>query len=187
MHEIKDSCVAALEWVANEGVLAQEPMQGIRFAINDCVLHADTIHRGGNQIIPAARRLLYACQLTASPRLLEPIYFVEITCPRHVVKGCYSSIMKRRGEILEEIPRERSNLVVVKAYLPVAESFGFDSALRSETGGEAFPMMIFHHWKLVEGDPLKEGSFANKIVKQIRQRKGLSESLPSLDDYLDKL
>ena len=187
MHEIKDSCVAALEWVANEGVLAQEPMQGIRFAINDCVLHADTIHRGGNQMIPAARRLLYACQLTASPRLLEPIYFVEITCPRHAVKGCYSSIMKRRGEVLEEVPRERSNLVVVKAYLPVAESFGFDSALRSETGGEAFPTMIFHHWKLVEGDPLKEGTFANKIVKQIRHRKGLPAQLPTLDDYLDKL
>ena len=81
VNEIKDSCVAALEWISNEGVLAQEPMQGIKFSLNDCVLHADTIHRSGNQMIPAARRLFYACQLTASPRLLEPIYFVEITCP----------------------------------------------------------------------------------------------------------
>jgi len=187
MGEIKDSCVAALEWISNEGIIAKEPMQGIKFSINDCLLHTDSIHRGGNQIIPAARRLFFACQLSASPRLLEPIYLVEITCPRHALKGCYNAIMKRRGDIIEEIPRERSNLVILKAYLPVAESFGFDAALRSETGGEAFPIMLFDHWKLVDGDPLQDGSYANTIVRQIRKRKGLPDTLPCLNDFLDKL
>jgi len=187
MNEIKDSCVAALEWTSKTGILAEEPLQGVRFSLTDSQLHADAIHRGGNQIIPAMRKWLFACQLTASPRLLEPIYFVEITCPRHSVKGCYSTLLKRRGVIQEEIPREQTNLVVVKAFLPVAESFGFTASLRAETGGEAFPTLSFHHWQLVDGDPLESGSPANVIVKQIRDRKGLPAEIPSLDNFLDKL
>ena len=53
-------------------------MRGIRFNIHDVTLHADAIHRGGGQIIPTARRVFYASQLTATPRLLEPVYLVEI-------------------------------------------------------------------------------------------------------------
>lgn len=53
-------------------------MRAIRFEIHDVTLHADAIHRGGGQIIPTARRVLYACQLSAQPRLMEPIYLVEI-------------------------------------------------------------------------------------------------------------
>ena len=53
-------------------------MRGVRFNIYDVTLHADAIHRGGGQIIPTARRCLYASILTAEPRLLEPVYLVEI-------------------------------------------------------------------------------------------------------------
>ncbi len=64
-----------------QGVLCEEHMRGIRFNIHDVTLHADAIHRGGGQIIPTARRVLYACALTAQPRLMEPVYLVEIQCP----------------------------------------------------------------------------------------------------------
>lgn len=53
-------------------------MRAIRFEIHDVTLHTDAIHRGGGQIIPTARRALYACELTAEPRLMEPVYLVEI-------------------------------------------------------------------------------------------------------------
>lgn len=53
-------------------------MRGVRFNIHDVTLHTDAIHRGGGQIIPTARRVLYACQLTANPTLMEPVYLVEI-------------------------------------------------------------------------------------------------------------
>lgn len=61
-----------------QGVLCEENMRAIRFDVHDVTLHADAIHRGGGQIIPTARRVLYAAQLTAQPRLMEPIYLVEI-------------------------------------------------------------------------------------------------------------
>lgn len=53
-------------------------MRAVRFDIHDVTLHTDAIHRGGGQIIPTARRVLYACELTAEPKLMEPVYLVEI-------------------------------------------------------------------------------------------------------------
>lgn len=65
-------------------------MRAVRFDIHDVTLHADAIHRGGGQIIPTARSVLYACQLTAQPRLMEPIYLVEIqVCVTAVVPNFY--------------------------------------------------------------------------------------------------
>lgn len=107
LNEIKDSVVAGFQWATKEvgslwrvscfksalnvfffpenptvfnpqGALCEENMRAIRFDIHDVTLHADAIHRGGGQIIPTARRVLYACQLTAQPRLMEPVYLVEI-------------------------------------------------------------------------------------------------------------
>ena len=78
LNEIKDSCIAGFQWATKEGVLCDENMRGVQFNIHDVTLHADAIHRGGDQIIPTMRRCLYACVLTAEPRLLEPVYLVEI-------------------------------------------------------------------------------------------------------------
>jgi len=77
-------------------------MRGIRFNIYDVTLHADAIHRGGGQIIPTARRCLYACQLTASPRMMEPVYLCEIQCPENAVGGIYGVLNRRRGVVFEE-------------------------------------------------------------------------------------
>ena len=99
-------------------------MRGVRFDIHDVTLHADAIHRGGGQIIPTARRVLYACCLTAAPRLLEPVYLVEIQCPEQAVGGIYSVLNRKRGHVFEEFQVAGTPMFMVKAYLPVNESFG---------------------------------------------------------------
>jgi elongation factor 2 len=187
LNEIKDSVVAAVQWVTKEGVLTGENMRGIRFNIHDVVLHTDAIHRGGGQIIPTARRVFYAAQLTAQPRLMEPIFMVEIQCPQQVVGGIYAVMNKRRGQIIEEIQRIGTPLTNVKAYLPVVESFGFTADLRSHTAGQAFPQCVFDHWKIMPGNPLEEGNQQWKAVMATRKRKGSPEEIPTLDRYLDKL
>ena len=78
LNEIKDSVVAGFQWATKEGPLCEENVRGVRFNIHDVTLHADAIHRGGGQIIPTARRCLYACMLTAKPGILEPVYLCEI-------------------------------------------------------------------------------------------------------------
>lgn len=178
LNEIKDSCIAALQWVTKEGVLTNENMRGIRFNIMDVVLHADAIHRGGGQIIPTARRVFYAAQLTAKPRMMEPIFLVEIQCPQTAVGGIYGVMNRRRGQIIEEQQRIGTPLTNVKCYLPVLESFGFTADLRSNTGGQAFPQCVFDHWKVVNGDPFEDGTKAKEIVALTRKRKGLPDEVP---------
>jgi elongation factor 2 len=68
LNEIRDSMESAFQWATKEAVMTEENMRGIRFNILDIALHADAIHRGGGQIIPTARRVYYAAQLTAEPR-----------------------------------------------------------------------------------------------------------------------
>jgi len=187
LNEIKDSVVAGMQWAAKEGVLCDEHMRGIRFNIHDVTLHADAIHRGGGQIIPTARRCMYACMLTARPRLLEPVYLVEISCPQDAAGGIYSCLTPRRGHVFEENPVVGTTMIQCKAYLPVNESFGFTADLRSKTQGQAFPQCVFDHWQCQDSDPLKEDTMSNKIVVAARARKGLSAQPKTLDNYYDKL
>jgi len=78
-------------------------------------------------------------------------------------------------------------MCVIKANLPVMESFGFTADLRSHTSGQAFPQCVFDHWQILMGNPLDSASKPFKIVAETRKRKGLKEGVQSLDNYLDKL
>jgi len=187
LNEIKDSVVAGFQWATKEGVLCDENLRAVRFNLYDVALHADAIHRGGGQIIPTARRVLYACMLTAEPRLMEPVYLVEIQCPENAVGGIYGVLNRRRGHVIEEAQTPGTPMFVVKAYLPVNESFGFTADLRSNTGGQAFPQCVFDHWQIMPGDPLEVGSKTNTIVEDTKKRKGLKPGNPDLANYLDKL
>ncbi|CAI4210632.1 unnamed protein product [Parascedosporium putredinis] len=154
LHEIKDS----------------EPMRGIRFNIMDVTLHADAIHRGGGQIIPTTRRVLYAATLLAQPTLMEPIFLVEIQVPETAMGGVYGVLTRRRGHVFNEEQRPGTPLFTIKAYLPVMESFGFNADLRQATSGQAFPSP-------------KVGI----VVQTMRKRKGLKVEVPGVENYYDKL
>ena len=186
LNEIKDSCVAAFQWATKEGVLCEENMRGCRYNILDVTLHADAIHRGGGQIIPTCRRVVYASQLRAQPTLLEPVYQVEIQCPENALGGIYSCLNRRRGHVFQEEQRPGTPLYNVKAYLPVNESFGFTADLRSQTAGQAFPQCVFDHWQLMPGSPFEAGKLGD-IVRETRKRKGLKEDIPAFDNFYDKL
>jgi len=187
LNEIQDSCEAAFQWATKEGVMTEENMRGIRFNMEDVTLHADAIHRGGGQITPTMRRALYAMEYTAKPRFQEPIFLVEIQTPDDAVGGIYGCLSQRRGIVQGEDPIEGTPLVMLKAYLPVAESFGFTQALRAATSGRAFPQCVFDHWEELGGDPFDASTQAGKIVTDIRKRKGLKEGIPTLDNFIDKL
>ena len=64
---------------------------------------------------------------------------------------------------------------------------GFTTELRLGTGGQAFPQCVFDHWQQLPGDPLDPTSMAGAIVMETRKRKGLSETVPPLERFLDKL
>lgn len=158
-------------------------MRSIRFNILDVTLHADAIHRGGGQIIPTARRVLYAATLLAQPAILEPIYNVEIQVPESAMGGIYGVLTRRRGHVYTEEQRAGTPLYTVKAYLPINESFGFTADLRSATGGQAFPQSVFDHWSVLPGgSPLDPTTKPGQIVAETRKRKGLKEQVPGYEN-----
>merc|ERR1711881_344158 len=190
LNEIKDSVVSGFQWASKEGALMEEQMRGCKFNILDVTLHADAIHRGAGQIMPTTRRVLYASQLRAEPRLQEPIFKVEVQCPQIVAGGVYSTITPKRGIILKEEQIIGTPMVTIEATLPVAESFGFSTALRAATGGQAFPQCSFSHYETLENDPFNEGGQCSTIIKSVRERKGVRalETLESeIGRFHDKL
>lgn len=187
LNEVKDSFVGAFIQATACGILCEEAIRGVRFNVMDVTMHADAIHRGAGQIMPPVKRAMYACQIKSGPCLLEPMFIADITVPRTALAGVYNTLNQRRGTVdtLEE--RAGTPLCKVKAFLPVLESFGFTGLLRANTGGQAFPQLIFSHWSPVNGSPYEEGSQCAGIVTAIRKRKGLKDAMPAFNDYYDKL
>merc|ERR1712157_682745 len=170
VNEIKEHVNSAFQWASKEGPLCEENMRGVRFNLVDVTLHADSIHRGAGQIMPPTRRCCFAAIMTATPTLQEPIFLVEITCPQSAMSGVYNVMNMRRGCVFEENQREGTPLVQVKAHLPVSESFGFVSALRQETAGQAFPQCVFDHWENLQmGQYDAAGTKLFELVQAVRK------------------
>jgi len=187
LAELKDSFAAAWAWATKEGVMCDENMRGMRYNLQDITMHADAIHRGGGQMIPTCKRNYFACELTGKPRLMEPVFLVEIQTVEAQMGGVYSVLNKRRGMIIGEENRPGTPIYNVKAYLPVQESFGFTADLRQATAGQAFPQCVMDHWQIFPGDPMDPTSAPAKIVEKTRKRKGLKPEIAGLENYNDKL
>merc|ERR1711968_263026 len=188
LNEVKDSIVGGFKWACNEGPMCEERVRGLKMWVNDVVLHADAIHRGMGQISPTSRRVTYAGIYQAKPALLEPVFLVNITCPQAITGSIYNVMSMRRGTVLDEGGAMAGGVANMRAYLPVAESFGFSQSLAEATSGAAFSQLQFDHWELLEGGDFKDPeSRLGKLIQEIRVRKQLEPSVPPLDRYLDKL
>eukprot|EP01055_Gregarina_sp_Pseudo9_P004603 Gregarina_sp_Pseudo_9__4602@NODE_478_length_2747_cov_1543_696455_g91_i1_p1_GENE_NODE_478_length_2747_cov_1543_696455_g91_i1NODE_478_length_2747_cov_1543_696455_g91_i1_p1_ORF_typecomplete_len841_score169_20GTP_EFTU/PF00009_27/3e53GTP_EFTU/PF00009_27/7_9e03EFG_IV/PF03764_18/99EFG_IV/PF03764_18/8_7e25EFG_II/PF14492_6/6e25EFG_C/PF00679_24/1_3e19GTP_EFTU_D2/PF03144_25/1_1e12MMR_HSR1/PF01926_23/0_00072SRPRB/PF09439_10/0_045RF3_C/PF16658_5/0_09_NODE_478_length_2747_cov_1543_696455_g91_i11322654 len=187
VNEIKDHCNSAFQWATREGALCEENMRGCRFNLVDCTLHTDAIHRGAGQILGTCRKGILGVSLTCEPRLVEPIFLVQITVPEDNMSGVYAVLNKRRGVVIADEVRMGTPLHDMRAHLPVAESFGFTSLLREKTQGKAFPQCVFDHWAILAGSPFEKDSKHEQTVAEIRKRKNLNENWEKTDQYLDKL
>ncbi|KFM66411.1 U5 small nuclear ribonucleoprotein component, partial [Stegodyphus mimosarum] len=193
---VKDSIVQGFQWATREGPLCEEPIRNVKFKILDAVIAGEPIHRGGGQIIPTARRVAYSAFLMATPRLMEPYYFVEVQAPADCVSAVYTVLARRRGHVTQDAPVPGSPLYTIKAFIPAIDSFGFETDLRTHTQGQAFCLSVFHHWQIVPGDPLDKGivirplepqpaaHLAREFMIKTRRRKGLSEDV-SINKFFD--
>ncbi|KAG6673562.1 hypothetical protein I3842_16G118000 [Carya illinoinensis] len=154
LNAVKDSIVQGFQWGAREGPLCDEPIRNVKFKIVDARIAPEPLHRGSGQIIPTARRVAYSAFLMATPRLMEPMYYVEIQTPIDCVSAIYTVLSRRRGHVTADVPQPGTPAYIVKAFLPVIESFGFETDLRYHTQGQAFCLSVFDHWAIVPGDPL---------------------------------
>lgn len=193
---VKDSIVQGFQWATREGPLCDEPIRNVKFKILDAVIAQEPIHRGGGQIIPTARRVAYSAFLMATPRMMEPYFFVEVMAPADCVSAVYTVLARRRGHVTQDAPVPGSPLYTIKAFIPAIDSFGFETDLRTHTLGQAFCLSVFHHWQIVPGDPLDKSiiirplepqpatHLAREFMIKSRRRKGLSEDV-SINKFFD--
>jgi elongation factor G len=83
----------------------------------------------------------------ANPVLLEPIMKLEITTPEESYGSVLGDISARRGHVTDN--DQRGNLKVVRAMVPLAETFGYATELRTLTQGRAGYSMEFDHYEEV--------------------------------------
>ncbi len=105
--------------------------------------------------------------------ILEPKQVIRIDVPTEQLSGAMKEVQNRRGQIIEM--SEERGASIVKAKLPVAEMFGFNSALKSSTGGQGFFWLVD-----VTYEPLPK-ELEHKVVTQIKQRKGITAESESAE------
>jgi len=178
MREVEDYTIDAFKQVVEEGPLMREPMRGLKVLIDDASLHEDSVHRGPAQIIPAVRRPIQAGILLANPTVLEPLLKLEVRVPQEFVGGATKVIQGRRGRIL--ILESEEDIAIIKASLPVANSFGLAAELRSETEGRAIWGTEFEKFEQLPKE-LQE-----QVIRGARKRKGLKLEPPKPEDFMEK-
>lgn len=146
---VRESIVQGFKWGCREGPLCDEPVRNAKFKILDATVTSEPLHRGGGQIIPTARRVVYSSFLMATPRLMEPVYSMEIQAPADVIQVChiyiflickcsfsqnffancffgqaiYPVLARRRGHIVHDAPKPGAPFYVVRAFVPVMDRY----------------------------------------------------------------
>ncbi|MGC8565165.1 MAG: elongation factor EF-2 [Thermoplasmata archaeon] len=165
LNETMELVKQAFNEAIDKGPLANEKLFGVKVRLVDAKLHEDSIHRGPAQVIPAVRNAIYGAICQAERILLEPIQHVYINVPTEEVGNVTRELQQRRGVILSIEQEDYQTSIVAKA--PVAELFGFASAIRSATSGRVL-------WSTENaGYERVPRELQPDVVRKIRERKGL--------------
>ena len=165
INEIIEMVMDMFEDVMKAGPVAHEPCFGLKVTLDDAKLHEDAIHRGPAQLYPAVRDSIRGAMSTGTPVLFEPMQTLNFESPEEYMGEISKLISNKRGQLMDMT--QDGGSIKVKGKLPVGEMFGLASDLRSATGGRGSSSVIDQTFERLPGE------LQDKIIKQIRQRKGL--------------
>jgi len=168
MIEIIELILDAFEMVMKAGPLAREPCMNLKISLVDVKLHEDAIHRGPAQVYPAVREALQAGFRGATPVLFEPVQTHVIEIPTEYMGEVTKLVTHKRGQMVDA--RQEGIVTFIKARIPVAEMIGWSSDLRSSTGGRGVSSLTDQAFERMPNE------LQQRVIKQIRDRKGLSEN-----------
>lgn len=145
------------ESMAN-GVLAGYPMVDVKAKLYDGSYHDVDSSETAFKI--AASLALKEAAKTAHPVILEPMMLVTITAPEENLGDVMGHVTARRGRV--DGMEAHGNSQIVRAFIPLAEMFGYATVLRSATQGRGTFMMVFDHYedvpKSVQEEIIKKNS-----------------------------
>ena len=144
------------------GVLAGFPLDKLKVTVIDGSFHAVDSDQLSFEIC-AQMAYKEACA-KAKPILLEPIMKMEVVTPEESMGDVIGDLNKRRGQV-EGMESSRTGARIVKAKVPLAETFGYVTALRTITSGRATSTMEFDHYAEVSNSIAKEvvAEFKGKV------------------------
>lgn len=178
LNEVMELLIDGFTEATRDGPLAREKCSGVMAKIVDATIHEDPVHRGPAQIIPAMKRGMYAAMLTAGVQLVEPKQIFTINVPQEYMSDVITLLQGRRGQV-QNITQDREQMSIV-AKMPVSEVIkGFSNALRSSTQGRAIWYYEFAGYEKLPGE------LQNKIVREIRKRKGVPEEPPKPEQFME--
>ena len=124
------------------GVLGGFPMDSLKVELVDGSFHPVDSDQLSFEI--AAQMAYKACCAKAKPVLMEPIMKLEVVTPEENMGDVIGDLNKRRGQV-EGMDTTRTGARLVKAMVPLAEMFGYVTALRTITSGRATSSMTYDH------------------------------------------
>ena len=137
----------------SNGVLGGYPMTGLKVTLNDGSFHPVDSDQLSFELV--AHQAFKALCPKAQPVLMEPIMKVEVVTPEESMGDVIGDLNKRRG-LVQGMDEARSGARIVKAMVPLAEMFGYVTALRTITSGRATSSMEYDHHAPVSSNLAKE-------------------------------
>ncbi|WP_311163917.1 elongation factor G [Streptococcus cristatus] len=131
-----------IESMAN-GVLAGYPIVDVKAKLYDGSYH--DVDSSETAFKVAASLALKEAAKTAQPAILEPMMLVTVTVPEENLGDVMGHVTARRGRV--DGMEAHGNSQIVRAYVPLAEMFGYATVLRSATQGRGTFMMVFDHYE----------------------------------------
>ena len=159
--EFIPSVQKGFEKAMTNGVLAGYPLDSMKGTLID-----GSFHPGGSDQLSfeiCAIQAFKNASEKAAPVLMEPIMKLEVVTPEENMGDVIGDLNKRRGQV-EGMESSRTGTRIVKAKVPLAETFGYVTALRTITSGRATSSMQFSHYAQVSP------SIAKQVLTEVQGR-----------------
>ena len=159
--EFIPSVQKGFEKAMTNGVLAGYPLDSMKVTLIDGSFHPVDSDQLSFEI--CAIQAFKNASEKAAPVLMEPIMKLEVVTPEENMGDVIGDLNKRRGQV-EGMESSRTGTRIVKAKVPLAETFGYVTALRTITSGRATSSMQFSHYAQVSP------SIAKQVLTEVQGR-----------------
>ena len=162
--EFIPSVQKGFEKAMKNGILAGYPLDKLKVTLIDGSFHPVDSDQLSFEI--CAIQAFKNASEKAGPTLMEPIMQMEVVTPEESMGDVIGDLNKRRGQV-EGMETSRTGARIVKAKVPLAETFGYVTALRTITSGRATSSMQFSHYAQVSS------SIAKQVLTEVQGRADL--------------
>ena len=162
--EFIPSVQKGFEKAMKNGILAGYPLDKLKVTLIDGSFHP--VDSDQLSFESCAIQAFKSASEKAGPALMEPIMQMEVVTPEESMGDVIGDLNKRRGQV-EGMETSRTGARVVKAKVPLAETFGYVTALRTITSGRATSSMQFSHYAQVSS------SIAKQVLTEVQGRADL--------------